>query len=66
MISDRDIYGTANIMIREFGSEARLQASLRADEFLEQGDLDGQRLWLRIIKAIDELTTSDRGDALLN
>jgi len=53
-------------MIREFGSEARLQASLRADEFLEQGDLDGQRLWLRIIKAIDELTTSDRGDALLN
>ncbi len=27
----------------------------RADEFLDQGNLDGQRLWMRIMQAIEEL-----------
>jgi len=66
LISDRDIYRTANVMIREFGSEAHLQATMRADEFLEKGDMDGQRTWLRIIKAIEELRSTDRGNAPLN
>ena len=28
---------------------------MRADEFLDQGNLDGQRLWMRIMEAIEEL-----------
>ncbi len=28
---------------------------MRADEFLDQGILDGQRLWMRIMQAIEEL-----------
>ena len=66
MISDRDVYRTANVMIREFGSEAHLQAAMRADEFLEKGDLEGQRTWLRIIRAIEELRSTDRGNSPLN
>lgn len=66
MISDRDIYRTANVMIREFGSTAHIQAAMRADELLDKSDLDGQRTWLRIIKAIEELRSTDRGDAPLN
>jgi len=66
LTSDRDIYRTANLMIRKHGSEARLQAAMRADELLDKGDLDGQRTWLRIIKANEDLTSTDRGDAPLN
>lgn len=28
---------------------------MRADEFLDQGNLDGQRLWMRIMETIEEL-----------
>jgi len=66
LISDRDIFQTANLLIRKHGSEAHIHAAMRADEFLDKGDLDGQRTWMRIIQAIGELTSTDRGDAPLN
>jgi hypothetical protein len=66
LISDRDIYRTANLMIHKHGSEAHLQATMRAHQLLDKGDLDGQRTWLRIIKAIEDLTSTDQGDAPLN
>ncbi len=28
---------------------------MRADEFLDQGNIDGQRPWMRIMRAIEEL-----------
>ena len=28
---------------------------MRADELLDQGDLGGERVWLRILKAVEEL-----------
>ena len=28
---------------------------MRAEEFLDQGIIDGQRLWMRIMQAIEEL-----------
>ena len=28
---------------------------MRADEFLDQGNLEGKRLWMRIKQAIEEL-----------
>ncbi len=27
----------------------------RADEFLDQGNIDGKRLWMRIMRTIEEL-----------
>jgi hypothetical protein len=55
MIPDRDIWRAANLLIREYNSEAELVAARRADEMLERGDHDGQRVWLRIKRAIVEL-----------
>ncbi len=34
---------------------AAIEAAMRADEFLDQGNLDGQRLWMRIMQTIEEL-----------
>ena len=39
MISNLDIYRTANVLIREHGDEADLMAAERADSFLQAGDL---------------------------
>jgi hypothetical protein len=36
------------------GQDAAIQASVRADERLEAGDIDGQREWLRIVKVTEE------------
>src|ERR1700746_935613 len=54
MISDLDIWRAANLLIRQHGTDAELEAAKRADLMLERGDLDGQSLWRRIRRAIIE------------
>ncbi len=34
-----DIYRSANVLIREHGEDAALEAAMRADAMLEKGDL---------------------------
>ena len=55
MIPDRDIWRAANLLIREHKADAEIVAARRADEMLERGDRDEQRVWLRIRRAIVEL-----------
>ncbi len=55
MTSDIDVFRTANLLIDQHGDEAPIHAAMRADELLEAGDLDGQAVWKRIIRAIEEL-----------
>ncbi|MGE0278497.1 MAG: hypothetical protein AB7R40_24125 [Nitrospiraceae bacterium] len=55
MTSDLDIYRSAKAMLDQHGHAAPLEAAMRADKLLSTGNLDGQRVWLRILKAIDEL-----------
>jgi hypothetical protein len=55
--SDLDIYRTANLLIEQFGADdAPLIAARRADALLGLGDLDGQRVWKSVLRAIEELT----------
>ena len=63
MIPDLDIWRTAAIMIKHYGDTADIEATARADEYLAKGELDGQRVWIRIAKAIDELRTVKPGEA---
>ncbi len=55
MTSDLDIYRTANVVIREHGEDAALEAALRADAMLEKGSLGGQRVWKRVLAAVKEI-----------
>ncbi len=41
MVSDLDIYRSANVLIRQHGEDAPIEAAMRADAMLESGDLDG-------------------------
>ena len=60
MVSDLDTYRTANLLIKRYGNDASIEASLKADEMLENGDLDGQRVWIRVLGAIEEIQSSER------
>ncbi len=55
MIEERDIWRTANLLIERHGSDALLIAALRADTMLANGDVDGQIVWKRIVRAVEEL-----------
>ncbi len=55
MTSDLDIYRTARLLIERHGSEAPVHAAMRADAMLDKGDLDGQVVWKRVLRAVAEL-----------
>ncbi len=55
MVSDLDIYRTANVLIKLRCADAPIHAAMRADAMLEKGDLDGCAVWKRILKAVGEL-----------
>ncbi len=64
MTSDLDTYRSANELIKQHGEAADIEAAMRADERLAAGDMGGEAVWLRIIKAIEELLSEERpGDA---
>jgi hypothetical protein len=53
---DRDIWITANDMIKLHGDEAAMQAAIRAEE--------GYADWNRIVRAINELRDMEPGGSL--
>ncbi len=55
MIPDRDIYRAANVIIKQHGEDAPIEAAMRADAMLESGDLDGYAVWKRILRAVGDL-----------
>ncbi len=55
MTPDLDIYRSANVLIREHGEDAALEAAKRADAMLEKGNLEGQTVWKRIVRAVEEM-----------
>ncbi len=66
MTIDLDIYRSANTLIKQHGDRAELYAAMRADEPLEAGDMEGRRVWLRVLEAVQELAKPkpDEGDAV--
>ena len=55
MIADLDIYRSAKLLIKQHGEDAAIHAAMQADACSEKGDLEGRAMWLRVIKAIEEL-----------
>lgn len=61
MTEDIDIWRAAKMLVDRHGDEAPVHAAMRADELLADGDIDGQHIWTRIQRAIEELLRG-RGD----
>ena len=62
MTSDLDIYRSAKLLIAQHGEDAPIFAAMRADELAVEGDLDGSRVWMGVIRAIKELTNTDSAE----
>ena len=62
MTSDLDTYRCAHLLIERYGDDAPIEAAMRADALMDAGDMDGRAMWLRIVKAIEELQSQERPD----
>ena len=60
VISDLDTYRCAHELIKQHGDAADIEAAMRADELAADGDMDGRAVWLRIVKAVEELLSEER------
>ncbi len=62
MTSDLDVYRSANELIKQHGEDAPIHAAMRTDELMGAGDMEGVAVWLRIVKAMEELLSKERPD----
>ncbi len=62
MTSDLDIYRSANELIKQHGEAADIEAAMRAVECVAAGDMEGEAVWIRIVKAVEELRQREPGD----
>ncbi len=54
-IDTGQLAAAAHELIKQHGEAADIEAAMRADERLAAGDMEGEAVWLRIVKAIAEL-----------
>ena len=54
-------YRAAKLLVDRHGDEAPIHAAMRAGELMDQGDMDGRAVWLRIKAAVEELLRIEVG-----
>lgn len=54
-MDDIDIWRAAEFMQKAFGSTAAVHSAMRADTLIDEGDIDGFDMWMRVAAAIKEL-----------
>jgi len=55
MVNDINIWRSAKLLVERYGDEAPIHAAMRVDELLDEGDVDGRTVWLRVVRAFEEL-----------
>ena len=61
-----DLYRAAKVVIDQHGDEAAIYAAMRADEFIEKGDIIAASMWKLIVAKIEELSVVDAGNDTLH
>ena len=59
MLPEIDIWRAAMVLVKRFGDHAATKAATRADELLEEGDIDGVVVWRRIMGACEQLSRNE-------
>jgi hypothetical protein len=59
MVSNLDIWRAANLLIREHGADADLEAA-RLQDLIDRGDDEGRLVWAQIRRAIVALQAAPR------
>jgi hypothetical protein len=61
MVSNPDIWRAANLLIREHGDDAELEAARMQDLMLDRDDDERRLLWARIRRALEALRAPASG-----
>lgn len=64
-ISNADIFYTANKLIDRYGLDAVTVAGMKAEELLNNGNMDGYRMWKRVGMVIDDISTAGAPEGLI-
>ena len=56
-----DIRRSAKTLIVEYGTDALAHAAARRDAMKERGDLLGVQIWIRVIRVIEKLQSTEGG-----
>jgi len=59
-LAEVNVWKAAVQVVALFDLDASIEAALRSDAALDEGDLENDRLWLRVMHAIDELRRRKR------
>ena len=62
MPDEIDIYRSAKLLIDRHGEDAPIFAAQQADRCLGAGDFEGKAVWMRVIRAIEQLTNTSAPD----
>jgi hypothetical protein len=54
-VSDDEIFREADLLLQRHGHDAVEVALLRANKLLGEGNMDGYRMWRRIILVMDDI-----------
>tara|TARA_Y100001935_G_C17267876_1_gene490177 strand:- start:682 stop:909 length:228 start_codon:yes stop_codon:yes gene_type:complete len=52
-LSNAEVYDLASTLLRQYGQDAAVFASLQAGEKLSNGDMIGYRIWKRLVMLVD-------------
>jgi hypothetical protein len=55
MVDDPDVWRAANLLLKRHGADAETVVTMRANELLASGDVEGCAIWKRILAAVTEL-----------
>ena len=62
MTPDRDVWQPAVLMVKRYRDDAMLEASQRADDLLDEGDMAGAEVWHRILDCIERIQSARPAD----
>jgi hypothetical protein len=62
---ERDVWLAANQLLRLFGDDAPIQAAVHADTLQAQGDEQGRAVWIQVLRAIEELKSTEPQGAVI-
>ena len=65
VLDDKEVLIAANQILQQYTGDvldAKLHAARLSDQFLEEGAIDGHLTWLKILRAILDMTDGERED----
>ena len=55
-LSNAEVYEMAGTLLRQYGKDAAVIASMQAGEKLSMGDMAGYRTWKRLVMLVDGIS----------